>query len=70
MPYASMRQVPPNLKKLEGARLTLEQVNSIARCADSLIAEGRKKSSAWAICIAAFKKSHVRKGDRWVKRQR
>ena len=69
MPWKSMADVPPNLKRLKGVPLTLAQVNSIARCADTLIAEGMKKSSAWAICISSFEKSHVIRNGRWAKKR-
>lgn len=59
MPWRSLQDVPENLKKLNGARLTLSQINSIARCADQLIAKGYPESTAWAICIATFKGSHT-----------
>jgi hypothetical protein len=50
---------------LNGTALTLSQVNSIARVADSIPKEGGKKP--WAIAIAQFKKSHTVSGGKWVK---
>lgn len=71
MPWKSLKDVPPSLRKLKGVPLTLAQANAIARCADTLIAEeGMKKSSAWAICISSFQKSHVIKDGRWVKKEK
>lgn len=66
MPYTSMEDVPASLKHVRGVPLTLDQINSLVRCADALItqltADGLDKPEAtrraWAICISTFLKRH------------
>lgn len=66
MPYTSMDDVPPGLKRIHGVPLTLDQINTLARCADTLIAQftaqGLDKPEAmkraWAICMGNFFKRH------------
>ena len=69
MPWKSMGEVPPNLRKLKGARLTLEQANAIARCAEELQKEPGSREP-WAICISAFLKSHKIQKGRWVRKEK
>ena len=66
MPWSNITDAPANIRKLNGTALTLSQVNSIARVADSIPKEGGKKP--WAIAIAQFKKSHTVSGGKWVKK--
>jgi len=66
MPWSKVSDAPANIRKLNGTALTLSQVNSIARVADSIPKEGGKKP--WAIAIAQFKKSHIVSGGKWTKK--
>ena len=66
MPYKSMDDVNPAIKGIKPP-VTLAQANLIARWADR-IEEANPNGNAWAMAIAAFKKSYVAKGGRWVKR--
>lgn len=61
--WSSMEDVPSNLKSLDGAPLSLDQANLIARIAKAS-GEGDEN---WAIGISTFKKSHTKEGDHWVK---
>ena len=64
MPWSTISAAPANIRKLNGVALTLAQVNSIARMADS-IPEGEGKKP-WAIAIAHFKKTHTVSGESWT----
>lgn len=63
--WTSMEDVPGNLKSLDGAALSLDQANLIARIAKASGEDGKEN---WAIGISTFKKSHQKDGDKWVKR--
>ena len=57
MPYSKISEAPANIRKLDGATLTLAQVNWIARVADG-IPKGQV-DNPWAVAISKFKKSFV-----------
>ena len=59
MPYSSISDA--RIKELDDVRLSLDQINAIARMADAI---GGDKG--WPIAISNFKKSHVIKNDKWV----
>ncbi|MEM4168082.1 MAG: hypothetical protein QXW98_06535 [Candidatus Caldarchaeum sp.] len=64
--YESMEDVPENLKHIHGARLTLDQVNALVNCVETVAESMRKDgvdrkealSKAFAICMANFIKRH------------
>ena len=64
MPWANISDAPANIHRLDGAPLTLAQINSIARMADGI--EGKNKP--WAIAIAHFKKTNTVNGGKWAKK--
>lgn len=64
MPYSKVSDAPANIRKLNGARLSLSQVNSIAYAADSITGVDKP----WAVAIAQFKKGHTVQGSKWVKK--
>lgn len=68
-PYSKVSDAPANIRKLDGASLTLAQVNYIARVADG-IGEQEGIESPWAVAIAQFKKGHKKEGDKWVKKKK
>jgi len=72
MPYKFIKDVPPAWKELDGAKLTLAQINVIANIYDELKPQEDKGEidSASAVAISQFKKSYQKKGDSWVKRQK
>lgn len=37
---------------------------SVERCVQKLVAQGKPKDQAWAICTAAYKKALAKKGKR------
>lgn len=66
MPYSKISEAPANIRKLDGATLTLAQVNWIARVADG-IPKGQV-DNPWAVAISKFKKSFVIKDGKWMKK--
>lgn len=66
MPYRSLSEA--RIKKLDGAPLTLAQVNLIARIADGIPKD--KVKSPWAVAISSFKKSHKIENGKWVKKKK
>lgn len=67
MPYSNVSEAPANIRSLNGASLSLSQVNWIARVADGIKASGAA-DNAWAVAISQFKKSFVVQDGSWVKR--
>jgi N4-gp56 family major capsid protein len=65
MPWTKKEDAPENLKSLDGAELTIEQINKIAEVADAL---GSGVESKWAVAISQFKKGHTIKSGVWVKK--
>ncbi len=66
-PYKSIGDINPALKGISPP-LTLGQANEIARQADAIGVDG--KANGWAIAISSFKKTHVVKDGRWVKKSK
>jgi len=69
MPYKSLAEAKEAGAKteLDGARLSLTQINAIAAVADRLKSQD-KVDSPYAVAISAFKKSHKVEGGKWVER--
>lgn len=67
MPYASLADVPDNLREHQGAALTLAQVNWVAAIADALAAR-EDIDEPWAVAWARFTDAHTRRGKSWVKK--
>lgn len=65
MPYKSIGEINPALKGISPP-ITLEQANEIARQADGIGAD----KGGWGIAISAFKKSHIVKDGRWVRKNK
>jgi len=68
MPYSSMEDVPASLKGIDPP-ITLAQANLISEWADSIAASDDPPDSPWAVAISNFKKTHVVRDGRWVKKQ-
>jgi len=66
MPYSSMKDVNPSIRGIKPP-VTLAQANEIAAMADAL-ERGGEVESPWAVAISNFKKTHVVKNGRWVKK--
>ena len=64
-PYTSLKDAPKNMKEIDGVPLTLDQVNQIAKVADSIGVS--KEKNGYAIAKSQFKKSHHIENNRWVK---
>lgn len=64
-PYKSMKDANPALKGIDPP-ITVSQANDIAKQADSIGTDGEK--NGWAIAISSFKKTHVVKDGKWVKK--
>ena len=68
MPVSKISDAPANIRKLNGAKLTLSQVNWILRVYDGL--KGKQDiESPMAVAITQFKRAHNKKGKSWVKKQ-
>ena len=67
MPYSSISDAPANIRELDGAKLTLSQINWIAKVADG-IPEGQT-DEPWAVAIAQFKKAYMKQDNKWMKRK-
>jgi len=65
-PYKSISEINPALKGIDPP-ITLAQANAIARQAEAIGTDG--KVNGWAIAIASFKKTHVVKNGRWVRKK-
>ena len=66
-PYKSLDDVNPAIKGIKPP-VSLAQANAIASQADAIIAKDKSKNG-WAIAISDFKKTHVVKNGRWVKKE-
>lgn len=64
-PYKSMKDVNPSIKGITPP-VSLAQANQIAKQADSIGTDEDK--NGWAIAISSFKKTHVVKEGKWVKK--
>jgi len=67
MPYSSMEKVNPALKGIKPP-ISLAQANAIAAQADKLEKSG-SVDSPWAVAISSFRKSHVVKDSKWVRKE-
>lgn len=65
--YRSLSEVPSNLRTIDGVPLSLDQINWIVEVAESIEKE-HDSVNGWAIAKAMFKKKHVIKNGRWVKK--
>ena len=65
-PYKRIEDINPALKGIKPP-ITLGQANSIARQADAIGTD--KDKNGWAIAISNFKKTHVVKDGKWVKKE-
>ena len=63
--WKSLKNVPARLKTLHGAKLTLGQINAMARMAEGADAGGAK--NGWAVARAHFQKTHHIEDGKWVK---
>jgi len=68
MPWATLGDVPPNIRTHNGARLTLAQANAWGKVFDDLIKAGIEEAHAAAIAWTFFERLYRRVGDEWVKR--
>ncbi len=67
-PYDSIDDAPENMKKLDGVPLSLEQINQIAKVADAIGID--KEKNGYAIAKDQFKKTHIIKDGKWVKKEK
>ena len=69
MPYRSRAEAEKAgaTVELDGAKLSLPQINAIAAVADRLKSED-KVDSPYAVAVSAFKKSHKIEGGKWVEK--
>jgi hypothetical protein len=65
--WKSLKDVPSRLKSLHGVKLTLTQINDIAKHAEG--AEAGGADNGWAVARAHFQKTHHIKNGRWVKKK-
>jgi len=66
-PYDSLKDVNPALKGIEPS-ISLVQANQIATQADAIGTD--EKKNGWAIAISQFKKNHIIKDGKWVKKEK
>lgn len=64
-PYKSLEEINPALKGITPP-ITLAQANMIAKQADAIGTDG--KTNGWAVAISSFKKTHMVKDGRWVRK--
>ena len=64
-PYKSKEDINPALKGISPP-ISVAQANEIARQADAIGTDG--KVNGWAVAISSFKKTHVVKDGKWVKK--
>lgn len=65
-PYKSIKDINPALRGINPP-ISLSQANEIAKQADAIGTD--EKKSGWAIAISQFKKRHVVKNGKWVKKE-
>jgi len=66
MPISTIDEAPENLRELDGAALTVKQINHILRIFDALEEEGEVEEPM-AAAIAQFKALYHKAGNRWVR---
>ena len=67
MPYKTMNDVPENMKTMDKAALTIEQINAIAAQADAINKSGGDVNG-WAVARGKFKEDNEIKNGAWVKK--
>jgi hypothetical protein len=68
MPYKSISEAPANIHELDGAKLTLSQINWLINIYDG-IKDNKDIDSPMAVAINRFKNSHQKQGEGWVKKE-
>lgn len=68
MPVDSISEAPENLRELDGAKLTLSQINHILRIYDALKEEGDVENPM-AVAISQFKETYEKVEDSWEKKE-
>lgn len=66
--WHDLKDVPGQVKMMNGVSLTLEQCNKLAEVADA-IEKDKPGTNGWAIAKAQFKKSHIIKNGAWIQRE-
>jgi len=66
-PYKSIGEINPALKGIDPP-ISLAQANAIASQADAIGTDEDK--NGWAIAISSFKKTHIVKDGKWVKKEK
>lgn len=69
MPYQKRSEMPPSLKGIDPP-ITASQGSQIARQAEAMVKDGKEESSAWAIAISNFKKTHKKEEGKWVRKEK
>lgn len=64
--WSDIKDVPDNIKTMDGTALTLDQANQVVKVAKAAGADGKEN---WAIGISSFKKGHKKEDGKWVKKQ-
>jgi hypothetical protein len=65
--YAKVSEAPKNVQELDKTPLDLAQINALVAAADAI--EKTRPDKGYAFAIAAFKRGHVVKDGKWVKRE-
>ncbi len=68
MPVDSVSEAPPNIRELEGAKLTLSQINHVLRIYDALKEDGDVENPM-AAAISQFKELYEKGGDSWKRKE-
>lgn len=63
--WHDLKDVPGQVKTMNGVSLTLEQCNNLADAADAILKDN-PKLNGWAVAKTQFKKGHVIKNGSWV----
>ena len=63
--WASLSDVPDNLKQIDDTPVSLSQANFIARVAE---ASGEGSDENWGVAISSFKQAYKKQDDKWVKK--
>jgi hypothetical protein len=66
--WSDMSAVPKHLRSMHGARLSLAQVNHLARIAEAV--DEDSVESPWAVARAQFQRVYKREDDIWVRRKK
>jgi len=68
MPVSSVSEAPANIRELDGAKLTLSQINHILRMYDALKEEG-SADNPMAVAISQFKETYEKEDGGWKKKE-